>query len=102
MKKAIRQIYQLLPEGDLLKIAALFLMMIVASVIALIGVGTVPVFVSAVIDADRILNYPVLGNFLKNIGITTSQELALFGALFLLSIYLFKNCLLYTSDAADD
>ena len=91
MKKAIRQIYQLLPEGDLLKIAALFLMMIVASVIALIGVGTVPVFVSAVIDADRILNYPVLGNFLKNIGITTSQELALFGALFLLSIYLFKN-----------
>lgn len=91
MKKAVRQIYQLLPEGDLLKIGVLFVMMIVASVITLIGVGTVPVFVSAVIDADRILNYPVLGSFLQNINITTPHELALFGAFFLLSIYLFKN-----------
>lgn len=91
MKSRVRQIFQLLPEGDALKIGALFLMMILASVITLLGVGTVPVFVSAVIDADRILNYPVLGEFLTSIDVTTPQELALFGAFALLSIYLFKN-----------
>lgn len=74
-----------------MKIAALFIMMIIASVITLIGVGTVPVFVSAVIDADRILNYPVLGDFLTEINITTPQKLALFGAFFLITIYLLKN-----------
>lgn len=91
MKKRVRQIFQLLPEGDTLKIGALFLMMIFASIITLLGVGTVPVFVSAVIDAERILNYPVLGDFLTSIDVTTPQELALFGAFALLSIYMFKN-----------
>ncbi|NBC67209.1 MAG: ATP-binding cassette domain-containing protein [Bacteroidetes bacterium] len=91
MKQAVRQIYHLLPEGDLFKIGILFVMMIIASVITLIGVGTVPVFVSAVIDADRILNYPVVGEFLTSINITTPQELAVFGAFALITIYLFKN-----------
>lgn len=91
MKQAVRQIYHLLPQGDLFKIGILFVMMIIASVITLIGVGTVPVFVSAVIDADRILNYPVVGEFLTSINITTPQELAVFGAFALITIYLFKN-----------
>jgi len=91
MKQAVRQIYHLLPEGDLFKIGILFVMMIIASVITLIGVGTVPVFVSAVIDADRILNYPVVGEFLTGIDITTPQKLAVFGAFTLITIYLFKN-----------
>ncbi|MDR9366970.1 MAG: ABC transporter ATP-binding protein [Balneolaceae bacterium] len=91
MKQAVRQIYHLLPEGDLFKIGILFVMMIIASVITLIGVGTVPVFVSAVIDADRILNYPILGEFLTSINITTPQKLAVFGAFVLITIYLFKN-----------
>lgn len=54
--------------------------MIIAPVITFIGVGTVPLFVSSVIDVDRILNYPVLGYFLTNIGITTPQELAFAGS----------------------
>lgn len=91
MRQAVRQIYHLLPEGDLFKIGILFVMMIIASFITLIGVGTVPVFVSAVIDADRILNYPILGEFLTSINITTPQELAVFGAFALITIYLFKN-----------
>jgi len=91
MKKTVLRIYNLLPEGDLLKIGVLFVMMIIASLITLVGLGAVPVFVSAVIDADRILNYPVLGSFLINLNIDTPHELALFGSLLLFSIYLFKN-----------
>ncbi len=91
MKKSIKKIYHLMPDGDLFKIAMLFLMMIIASLLALVGVGTVPVFVSAVIDADRVLNYPVLGDFLSWINITTPYSLTIFGSLVLFSVYLIKN-----------
>lgn len=91
MKNSILRIYRLLPDGDLFKLASLFAMMIVASFLALVGVGTVPVFVAAVIDAERVLNYPVLGDFLKMIHVTTPYRLALFGSLVLFSIYLSKN-----------
>lgn len=91
MKSRVCQIFQLLPEGDTLKIGALFLMMILASFITLLGLGTVPVFVSAVIDSERILTYPILGDFLVRIDVTSPQEIALFGAFALLSVYMFKN-----------
>lgn len=66
-------------------------MMIVASLLALIGVGTVPLFVAAVIDAERILNYPVVGDILQSVHVTTQYQLAIFGAIVLFSTYLLKN-----------
>lgn len=91
VKNSVIRIYRLLPDGDPFKLGLLFIMMIVASFLALVGVGTVPVFVAAVIDAERVLNYPVLGDFLEWINITTPYRLALFGSLALFSIYLLKN-----------
>ncbi|MDX1641599.1 MAG: ABC transporter ATP-binding protein, partial [Balneolaceae bacterium] len=91
MKNSILRIYKLLPDGDLKKLAMLFVMMIIGSFLALIGIGTVPVFVAAVIDADRVLSYPVLGDFLQAIQVTTPYKLALFGSVVLFSIYLMKN-----------
>lgn len=91
MKNSVLRIYHLLPDGDLYKIITLFVMMIVASLLTLLGVGTVPIFVSAVIDAERVLNYPVIGEALQYLDITTPQSLAIFGSLLLLGIYLLKN-----------
>lgn len=91
MKESILRIYRLLPDGDLFKLAALFGMMILASLVALVGVGTVPVFVAAVIDSERIFSYPVVGDFLEMIQVTTPYRLALFGAAVLFTIYLLKN-----------
>lgn len=91
MKESILRIYRLLPDGDLFKLAALFGMMIFASLVALVGVGTVPVFVAAVIDSERIFSYPVVGDFLEMIQVTTPYRLALFGAAVLFTIYLMKN-----------
>ncbi|WP_234571614.1 ABC transporter ATP-binding protein [Rhodohalobacter sp. 614A] len=91
MKNSITRIYRLLPDGDLFKLVTLFGMMIFASLLALVGVGTVPLFVAAVIDSERVFNYPVVGDFLEMIHITTPYRLALFGAAVLFSIYLLKN-----------
>lgn len=91
MKESILRIYRLLPDGDLFKLVTLFGMMILASLLALVGVGTVPVFVAAVIDSERVFNYPVVGEFLEMINVTTPYRLALFGAAVLFTIYLLKN-----------
>jgi len=91
MKDSIKKIYSLLPEGDHFKLGILFFLMLVGSVLALIGVGTVPAFVLAVMDADRILQMPVVGEFLESLNITTPRRLAIFGSVILLLVYLQKN-----------
>ena len=91
MRPSVKKLYDLLPEGDLYKIGLLFLMMIFSSFLALLGVGMVPVFVSAVIDAERVLNYPVAGDFLKWIDVTNASELTIFGSFLLFAIYMIKN-----------
>ncbi len=91
MKDSIKKIYSLLPEGDHYKLAVLFFLMLVASLLALIGIGTVPVFVIAVMDAERILTMPYIGPALEALNITTPRRLAIFGSAFLLFVYLQKN-----------
>ena len=91
MKESVKKIYSLLPEGDHFKLGILFFLMLFASLLALIGIGTVPVFVLAVMDADKILTMPYIGPTLEYLGITTPRRLAIFGSAFLLLVYLQKN-----------
>jgi len=98
MKGTIRKLLSLLPKGDLFKLSVLFLMMIAASLLALLGVGTVPVFVLAVVDSERVFQMPVLGDILQTINITTTNRLVGFGALFLMGIYAIKNAYMFFYD----
>lgn len=102
MKESFKKIFDLLPNGDFYKIAILFLMMVVASVLALLGVGMVPIFVIAVLDADQVLNLPVLGDILISLDITTQAELALFGSIALFLIFLVKNLFMLFYDYTNE
>jgi ATP-binding cassette subfamily C protein len=98
MKETIRKLLTLLPKGDLIKLSVLFAMMIAASLLALLGVGTVPVFVLAVVDSERVFQLPVLGELLQALNITTTNRLVGFGALFLMGIYAIKNVYMFFYD----
>ena len=91
MFNSLKKVFKLLPEGDSYKLSLLFIMMLVASVLAVIGISTVPIFVAVVIDAERVLSTPVVGPMLENRGISTPQRLVLFGAALLLFAYFLKN-----------
>ncbi len=91
MYNSFRKVYQLLPAGDAFKLTIIFIMMLIASVLAVIGIGTVPLFVAVVIDAERVLNTPVVGPLLDDWGIRTPQRLVVFGAGVLIVVYLLKN-----------
>lgn len=91
MFESLKKVYKLFPKKDHYKIFILFGMMLVASVFELLGIGIVPAFVVAVSDPDRIMKYPVIGDWLKTAGITGTKSLVIFGAILLILIYIFKN-----------
>ena len=91
MIESLKKVYALLPKGDVKKLIILFIMMIVASFLTLLGIGTIPVFVAVVLDAERVLATPVVGPFLEMIDIQTPQRLVVFSAGILIVVYFFKN-----------
>lgn len=91
MIDSLKKIYELFPGKDRIKFAILFGMMMIASVLEVLGIGMIPVFVTAVAEPDKILQYPILGDFLHGAGITTSESLVIYGALLLIIVYFLKN-----------
>jgi len=90
MIDSLKKVYQLLPAGDNYKLAALFVMMLIASVITVAGIGMVPVFVTLVIDSDWVMSQPVIGPALESYGIVTPQRLVVLGAALLILIFFLK------------
>lgn len=91
MLDSLKKIYSLFPRKDRFKLWILFGMMLVASIFEVLGIGMIPAFVIAVAEPDAILQMPVVGDWLKTIGITTARELVIYGALLLILIYIMKN-----------
>lgn len=91
MLDSLKKIYKLFPGKDRIKIFILFGMMLVASLLEVLGIGMIPVFVTTVAEPDKILQYPVVGDMLKDVGITSSKSLVIYGALLLMVVYFVKN-----------
>jgi ABC-type multidrug transport system fused ATPase/permease subunit len=88
---SLKKIYRLFPAKDKIKFGVLFIMMIIASLFELLGVGLIPAFVVAIAEPDRIFSIEILGELFNYLGITTSQSLALFGGVTLILVYIVKN-----------
>jgi ATP-binding cassette, subfamily B, bacterial PglK len=91
MFDSLKKIYELLPNEDHIKFLWLFLGMIFASIVELLGVGIIPVFIITIADSDLIFDLPFVGDLLNAVGITTSTELITAGAIALIIIYFLKN-----------
>jgi len=91
MYQSLKKIYSLLPRKDHIKFGLLFLMMIVASLFELVGIGLIPAFVISIAEPQKIFDLNVIGDLLLDNGIDNSQKLAFFGAALLIVAYIFKN-----------
>ena len=91
MIASLRRTFGLLPKKDRFKFFLLLLMMIIASFLEVLGIGMIPAFVVMIAEPDKVLSLQIVGPILEQLGITTSQRLALFGAVILIALYLFKN-----------
>ncbi|MDZ7771575.1 MAG: ABC transporter ATP-binding protein [Balneolaceae bacterium] len=92
MLDSLKKIYTLFLSRYRMKLAILFGMMLMASVLEIMGIGMIPAFVIVVTeDPSTVLGYPVIGDWLRYFGITTSREMIISGALTLIGVFVVKN-----------
>lgn len=91
MYESLKKIYSLFSRKDQLKFVGLFIMMIITSLFELLGVGLIPAFVVAIAEPQKIFDLYLVGDFLLDNGIESSKDLALFGAILLIIVYILKN-----------
>lgn len=91
MIDSLKKIYSLFPRKDRFKLLLLFILMGVASLLEVLGIGIIPIFVVAVADPDKILGFPVVGSWLSARGIITAESLVVYGAILLILVYIVKN-----------
>ncbi len=87
----IRKIFTLLPAGDKFKLLILLLMMLLAALLEVIGIGMIPVFVSIVAAPHLIMEIEWLKPLLERSGINTGEDLLVYGAIFLIGVFILKN-----------
>ncbi|GAA5521895.1 ABC transporter ATP-binding protein/permease [Aliifodinibius salicampi] len=91
MKETFKKLFEILPNNDKWKFGALFLLMLIGTVLELVGIGMIPVFISAVADPGLILDHEVLGEIASYLGIVTGKQLLLYGGIALVITFLIKG-----------
>ena len=91
MFSTIKKIFSLLQTGDKFKLFILFLMMLLRALLEVIGIGIIPAFVSIIAAPDTVLNMDRLVPLWSWLGIETSGDLLVYGAILLIGVFLVKN-----------
>lgn len=91
MFNSLKKIYILIGSKERIKLFFLFGMMLFASFLEVLGIGMIPAFIVSVSDPNIILSYPIVGDVLSRLNITTQESLVLLGAALLMAIYTGKN-----------
>ena len=89
-----KRIFELLSKKDRFKFFVLFFLLLIATILEVIGVGIIPIFISAISSPDQFLNNSHAKPFLSILNITDSKGLLIKGGLLVVSIYFIKA--LYT------
>lgn len=80
MIEKINKLRPLFSRRDKLQYAGLLVMMGIGAVLEMIGVGAVPAFISTLAAPEEVREYPGVKSVLDTLGITTVQELVVWGA----------------------
>ena len=82
---------RLFTREEKFKIVILFVMMMVAAALEVVGIGMIPVFVSIVASPDRVIGHETWGPIIQRFGIEGSRELLIYGASALIVVFFIKN-----------
>lgn len=91
MFKTVKKILYILPNGEAVKLAILLMLMLVAAILEVAGIGMIPVFVAIVANPERIMHLQWLQPLLSLLEITNNRELLIWGSIGLVTIFLLKS-----------
>ncbi len=81
----------LFSRGEKFKLIILFLMMMIAAFLEVLGLGTIPAFVAIVANPQRVLEHETWGPIIARFGIKEPRELLVYGAILLVGVFVVKN-----------
>lgn len=87
----IKKLLYLLPKGDGLKVAVLFLMMLVAALLEIGGIGMIPAFVAIVAVPEKVLEFELIEPALTFLNIVNAQDLLIWGSAILVLVFVLKS-----------
>lgn len=91
MREVTKKFLYILPKNDPIKIMILFILMMGAAGLEVLGIGMIPAFVAIVASPDRVLEYETIGPLLEFLDITTARDLLIWGSIALLGSFLLKG-----------
>ncbi|WP_118837978.1 ABC transporter ATP-binding protein [Salinibacter ruber] len=87
MIEKINKLRPLFSRSDKLQYAGLLVMMGIGAVLEMVGIGAVPAFLSTLTAPEEVRAYPGVEPVLETLGITTAQELVVWGAVGFIVIF---------------
>ena len=87
MIEKINRLRPLFSQRDKLQYAGLLVMMGIGAVLEMLGIGAVPAFLSTLTAPEKVRAYPGVEPVLDALGITTAQELVVWGAVGFILIF---------------
>ncbi len=87
----IHKLRRLFPRSDKVRIILLFVMMMIAAFLEVLGIGMIPAFVSIVANPQRVMEHALWAPWLERLGIEGSRELLMYGSVILIFVFVIKN-----------
>jgi len=95
---SLNKLRELFSQKDKIGFCLLLIGMIIGAGLETFSIAAIPAFISVVISPEKIMQFEPTEAILEFLGITTSQDILIWGSLALIFIFLFKTlylCLLY-------
>jgi len=94
----LNRLRPLFDRRDKLQYAGLLVLMGIGALLEVAGIGAVPVFISTLAVPEEVRNYPFMDSFLNTLGITTAQELVIWGAVGFILVFTVRAAFLIFLD----
>lgn len=91
MKKAFIELYTLLKKKEKIFLIVLFVMMFIASMLEIVGIGAIPAFLAVIINPEKLSIYPVVSSIAQMLNLTEKSNLIVWGSVLLILIFILKN-----------
>ena len=91
MVKELNSLRPYIDRKDKWKFVALLFLMLIAGSLEAVGLGTVPVFVMAILEPARLTQIPKIGHWFVNLPTEPNFSILFWGCLILLTTFLVKN-----------
>ena len=95
MLERLHLIRSLFSREDKLKYIGLLALMILGAFFDVVGIGAVPAFVATLAVPEKVMAIPAAAAVLDALNITTGRDLVIWGAVFLIGVFLLKNLYIF-------